>query len=109
ICYQYLTFFMEDDEQLRKIAEEYTTGRMMSSDLKKITGEIIAKEITQHQAALATITDDLVNQYFNWDRDLDIGGCYDRTNDITSQYTDYDNYGINFDCTFGFKCKDVSQ
>lgn len=45
----------------------------------------------------------------NWDRTLDIGGCYDRDqlDTYNDEQCDYDRYGINFDRTFGFKCKQI--
>jgi tryptophanyl-tRNA synthetase len=107
ICYQYLTFFMESDEELRKIAQDYTQGTLGSGALKKLTAQFVAKEIETHQKNKAAITDEMLKTFFNPDRDLDIGGCYDREDFDTTQdpYRDYDNYGINFDRTFGMQCK----
>lgn len=108
ICYQYLTFFLEDDIQLRKIAEEYTSGKLSSADLKVFTANIVITEIKKHQNALKNITDDIVKDFFNLDRIFDIGGCYKNiqtNNIINNEYDNYDNYGINFDRTFGFSCK----
>lgn len=107
ICYQYLTFFLESDEKLKQIAKDYTEGILGSGDLKKLTAELVAKEVETHQKNKAAITDEMLQTYFNPNRDLDIGGCYDRperdmTNDM---YTDYDNYGLSYDRTFGMKCK----
>ena len=113
ICYQYLTYFLEDDQKLREIAEEYTSGRLETGQLKQITAELVAHEITEHQRALKQVTPDVVNAFFSWDRQLDIGGCYDRPeleqNPLSDPYTDYDTYGIDFDRTFGFKSKAKPQ
>jgi tryptophanyl-tRNA synthetase len=109
ISYQYLTFFLESDEELAKIAEEYTSGRLESGDLKEIAGDIVARVIAKHQEALKLVTDDIVEMYFDWDRVLNIGGCYAKgcyakfLDD--KEPTDYSNYGINFDRTFGFSSK----
>jgi len=109
ICYQYLTFFLESDEELKKIAEDYTQGTLGSGDLKKITADLVAAEIEAHQRKKAAITEEYLKMFFNVDRDLDIGGVYDREElDVTNDsYKDYDNYGINFDRTFGVKRKTV--
>ncbi|KAG5221256.1 tryptophan--tRNA ligase [Salix suchowensis] len=34
VAYQYLTFFLDDDEELDKIGEEYRAGRMLTGQLK---------------------------------------------------------------------------
>lgn len=109
ISYQYLTFFLESDEELAKIAEEYTSGRLESGALKEIAGDIVARVIAEHQEALKTVTDDTVRMFFDPDRVLDIGGCYNRVGKLAdekaSSYDDYGKYGINFDRTFGFSPK----
>lgn len=108
ICYQYLTFFLKDDQKLQEIAEEYTSGRLETGHLKEITADLVAQEISEHQRALETVTPQVVEQFFSWDRELDIGGCYERPElDGTELYKDidYDNYGIDFDRTFGYRSK----
>jgi tryptophanyl-tRNA synthetase len=104
ISYQYLTFFLESDEELAKIAEEYTSGRLESGALKEIAGDIVARVIAKHQEDLKSVTDDTVRMFFDWDRVLDIGGCYTKGPDDT-EAKDYSKYGINFDRTFGFSSK----
>lgn len=108
ICYQYLTYFMESDQELKEIARRYTAGEMGSGDIKKITADLIIKEISEHQSTVASLTDEKINEFFDWNRTLDIGGCDDRPELLENgDLTDYDNYGINFDRTFGLKCKDI--
>ena len=70
-----------------------------------MTANIIAAEIKKHQDIKNNITDDIVKEFFNPNRTLDIGGCYMRSEEIDKSLTDYTNYGINFDRTFGFKPK----
>lgn len=106
ISYQYLTYFLDDDNELKQIAEKYSAGDMTSGDLKNITANKIAEVITEHQHNKAAITDDDLAEFFNPSRVLDIGGCYDRDfNGVDNTDTDYSNMGINFDRTFGFKPK----
>lgn len=108
VCYQYLTFFLEDDEELKKIAEAYTSGRMSSGEIKALTTKVLVDEITRHQKTISVIDEALVHEYFNPDRVFDIGGCFMRDAlPENNEYVDYDNYGINFDRTFGMKCADV--
>lgn len=108
IPYQYLSYFVEDDEELRKIAKAYSDGDMTSSEIKSLAANIVSEVIRNHQQKKSEITDADVTEFFNWDRTLDIGGCFDRVDpEHFESYTDYDNYGINFDRTFGMiqKCK----
>ncbi len=105
VCYQYLTYFLEDDMQLQKIAMDYSNGDMSTSELKNITADIVTNEIIKHQNIKLTLTDEIVADYFNHTRILDIGGCYDRINIVNTDETDYTNYGINFDRTFGYIAK----
>lgn len=107
ICYQYLTFILESDAELREIAEKYTSGELGSEQLKQFTAELIADEIRKHQDAKKLVTDEVVARFFDPNRELDIGGCHDRPElDLeTGEHIDYDNYGINFDRAFGLRCK----
>lgn len=36
VPYQYISFFEDDDAELARIAEEYTSGRMLTGEIKKI-------------------------------------------------------------------------
>lgn len=107
ICYQYLTYFLESDEELKEIARKYTSGEMGSGEIKQLTTDIICKEMSNHQLAVSNVTEELLNKFFDWDRTLDIGCCNSANWVGLESDTIYDNYGINFDRTFGFKCKDV--
>lgn len=42
VPWKYLNFFLEDDEQLQKIGEEYSAGRMMTGEVKKVLIEVSA-------------------------------------------------------------------
>lgn len=57
IPYQYLTFFMEDDDELARIAEEYSSGKMLTGEIKKICGDVITEFITDYQEKRSKVTD----------------------------------------------------
>ena len=40
VPWKYLNFFLEDDEKLREIGEEYSAGRMMTGEVKKVLIEV---------------------------------------------------------------------
>jgi len=57
IPYQYLTFFLEDDEKLAEIAEKYSKGQMMSGEVKKLLIGILQDLVKTHQERRAKVTD----------------------------------------------------
>jgi len=63
ISYQYLTFFLEDDDKLAQIKKDYTSGDLLTGDLKKILIDILTPLVTAHQAQRKNITDQLVLDY----------------------------------------------
>jgi len=63
ISYQYLTFFLEDDEKLEQIRQDYTKGELLTGFLKKELIDVLTPIITAHQEARKTITDEMVKEY----------------------------------------------
>jgi len=49
IPYQWLTFFEEDDKKLKKIYEEYKSGKLLSGELKQILIEKLNAFLKVHQ------------------------------------------------------------
>ena len=49
VSYQWLMFFEEDDKKLEKIYHDYTSGKLLSGELKKILIDKIAKFLKDHQ------------------------------------------------------------
>jgi len=63
IPYNWLKFFLEDDDELARIAEEYGSGRMLSGEIKKILAGVLTTIITEHQERKAKITIDEINEW----------------------------------------------
>eukprot|EP00904_Undaria_pinnatifida_P013005 jgi/Undpi1/8835/HiC_scaffold_25.g11297.m1 len=63
VPYQYLTFFMEDDEELERIGKEYAAGRMLTGEVKKILIGILTQMTKDHQDARAAVTDETVRNF----------------------------------------------
>jgi len=63
ISYQYLTFFLEDDEKLAQIRQDYSVGDLLTGDLKKILIDVLTPMVVAHQAQRKNITDQLVLEY----------------------------------------------
>lgn len=58
ISFQYLKFFLEDDEKLEQIRKDYTSGNLLTGELKKILIETLTPVISEHQQRRAKISDD---------------------------------------------------
>ncbi|KAF2879243.1 hypothetical protein ILUMI_26930 [Ignelater luminosus] len=63
ISYQYLTFFLEDDEKLEQIRKDYTSGAILTGELKKILIDVLTPLVQQHQERRSKITDEILKQY----------------------------------------------
>ena len=65
IPYNYLTFFLEDDKKLAEIAEQYSSGKMLTGDVKKILTQILQDFVKNHQEKRAKLTDDDVKRFLS--------------------------------------------
>jgi len=63
IPYQYLTFFLEDDDRLAQIKDDYTSGRMLTGELKKILIETLQPIVAKHIERRKLVTDDVVKEF----------------------------------------------
>ncbi|CAK7994480.1 Tryptophanyl-tRNA synthetase [uncultured virus] len=98
ISYQYLTFFLESDEELEIIARGYRSGGMLSSEIKTLAADLVSKVIKDHQIRKSQVTDAVVDQFFDSTRVLEILTLPPR--EFTSQ--EYKGgAGLDFDKTFG--------
>ena len=70
ISFQYLRFFLEDDQKLEELRTGYSSGQLLTGDLKKELIAILQKLISEHQDRRKLVTDDLVRQFKCQDRKL---------------------------------------
>lgn len=63
VPYQYLRFFLEDDEKLAKIREEYSAGRMLTGEIKQELITVLQRVISEHQERRKLVTDDVVREF----------------------------------------------
>ncbi|XP_041351527.1 tryptophan--tRNA ligase, cytoplasmic-like isoform X1 [Gigantopelta aegis] len=63
VSYQYLTFFLEDDEKLEKIRMDYSSGELLTGFLKKELIGILQDLVSKHRDRRAQVTDDVVKQF----------------------------------------------
>jgi tryptophanyl-tRNA synthetase len=65
IPYQYLCFFLEDDDKLKQIHDDYKSGKMLSSEIKKILVEVMIERVDRHKRARAMVTEDIVDAFMS--------------------------------------------
>ncbi|KAM4690731.1 tryptophan--tRNA ligase, cytoplasmic [Rhinophrynus dorsalis] len=63
VCYMYLTFFLEDDEKLEQVKRDYTSGALLTGELKKLLIETLQPMIAAHQERRKQITEETVKQF----------------------------------------------
>lgn len=63
VPYQYLTFFLESDEELEQIRQDYTNGKMLTSEIKQKCIQVLQDFVIEFQASKAAVTDEMVRQF----------------------------------------------
>jgi len=63
VPWKYLNFFMEDDEKLAEIGEAYSSGKMLTGEIKAILIDVLADMVERHQRARALVTDEIVDAF----------------------------------------------
>eukprot|EP00745_Piridium_sociabile_P007602 TRINITY_DN15050_c0_g1_i2.p1 TRINITY_DN15050_c0_g1~~TRINITY_DN15050_c0_g1_i2.p1 ORF type:complete len:122 (+),score=39.54 TRINITY_DN15050_c0_g1_i2:140-505(+) len=63
VSYQYLRFFMDDDEKLEKMRQDYTSGELLTGFLKKELIQVLQELTQDHQARRAQVTEEVVKLY----------------------------------------------
>jgi len=63
ISYQYLKFFHPDDEVLAKIKDDYSSGRMLSGEIKALIIAELQKQVAEIQQRRAQVTDQVVEEF----------------------------------------------
>lgn len=71
VPYHYLLYFLDSDEELKNIATEYGAGRMMTSEVKKRTIEVICNLLKEHQEARKLVNDEVVHYFMDPAKDFD--------------------------------------
>ncbi|EER19325.1 IFP53, putative [Perkinsus marinus ATCC 50983] len=68
VAYEYLRYIMEDDEKFEQIGEEYSSGKLLTGEVKNILVEELVKLTKAHQEARAKVTDEIVKEFMNPNR-----------------------------------------
>ena len=63
VAYQYLTFFLEDDAELKRIGDAYSKGEMMTGEVKKILIDTLTPVVEGIQKRRAAVTDEVLAKF----------------------------------------------
>lgn len=70
VSFQYISFFLEDDDELEKIRKAYSSGEMLTGELKQICIKLIQEFVAKFQEKRASVTDAMVDEYANPNREF---------------------------------------
>ncbi|KAI1199958.1 tryptophanyl-tRNA synthetase [Nemania serpens] len=65
VAYQYLQFFMEDDEELAKLGQDYREGKLLTGELKAICIKHLQEYVAAFQQRRTKATDDVVKHFMS--------------------------------------------
>jgi len=76
VSYQYLSYFLEDDDELNKIHDAYESGDMLTGELKKIVIKELWTYVEGFQKHRAQVTDEVLKEFMDGGRTLQLGERY---------------------------------
>ncbi|VDN85514.1 unnamed protein product [Brugia pahangi] len=63
ISYQFLRYFMEDDDELESIRQRYANGELLTGELKAIAIKEVQRVMTELQNRRKEVTDEVVKSF----------------------------------------------
>lgn len=64
VSYQYLRYFMEDDDELQRVYDSYKKGELLTGELKKMCIAHVQEYVKDFQDLRAGVTEKTVDEYF---------------------------------------------
>ncbi|WFD31045.1 tryptophan--tRNA ligase [Malassezia sp. CBS 17886] len=71
VSFQYLTFFVDSDEEIAQLAADYRTGRLLTGELKKRCIQELQRVVGEFQERKSRVTDDTLRQFMDPTRTID--------------------------------------
>lgn len=65
IAYQYLRFFLEDDDRLEQIGNDYKSGKLLTGEVKAILIEEVQKFLREYQERRKKVTTETVEHFMS--------------------------------------------
>lgn len=63
VSYQYLRFYLEDCERIEQIRKDYSSGKMLTGELKGELISVLQKIVEEHQKRRAELNDETVKEF----------------------------------------------
>ncbi|KAK9449572.1 uncharacterized protein V1518DRAFT_373110 [Limtongia smithiae] len=63
VSFQYLSFFLDDDEALEKVREDYKSGKLLTGELKVMCIKVLQEFVGEFQKRRAQVSQDVVDLY----------------------------------------------
>ncbi|KAK8190326.1 tryptophanyl-tRNA synthetase [Phyllosticta capitalensis] len=63
VAYQYITYFEEDDEKIKKLYDGYKAGEVLTGEMKKECIKLMQDYVKGFQERRAAVTDDILKSY----------------------------------------------
>ena len=82
VSYQYLSYFLQDDDELKRIHDAYETGEMLTGELKKIAINEIWGYVSKFQERRSKITDAELKMFMDGTRSLRLSPRYNWNNEV---------------------------
>jgi tryptophanyl-tRNA synthetase len=65
VSYEWLSFFLESDERLAEIGRDYSSGAMLTGEVKKELIGVLTELVTAHQERRKNVTEDILKEYMS--------------------------------------------
>lgn len=65
VSFQWLKYFLEDDDMLMDIEKKYRSGEMLTGELKNITSDVISKIVIEHQKKKQDVTSEIIKRFYD--------------------------------------------
>lgn len=65
VSYEWLKFFLEDDDRLEQIARDYGSGAMLTGEIKKELIGVITEFVKEHQDRRSKVTEETVKHFMS--------------------------------------------
>ena len=66
VPFQYLKVFLEDDQELKQIEDDYSTGKLSSLQVKMRLVDVITELVKDHQLRRKELTDEYISQFMKY-------------------------------------------
>lgn len=63
VSYEWLTFFLESDEQLEQIARDYSSGAMLTGEIKKILIDVLTEMVEEHVRRRGEVNEEVIRSF----------------------------------------------